>query len=254
MRVLELQKKIIYGPVHSRRLGRSLGINIMPVNLKMCSMNCIYCQYGWTEIHCHDGREYREYLPKSSQVIKAITHVMEQQNNFDYLTFCGNGEPTLNPDFPRFVETAQKLKQKVRPEVKIAVLSNSTTCFQHETKKALEHLDLPIMKLDVGNENAFNRLNLGKPPVSFMKIIDGLRQLKNKVIQSMFVEGKFSNSTDWQVGSWMEKIAEIKPLWVQIYSLDRRTASRKLQKVSRLRLEEIAEKTEKKTGIKIEVY
>lgn len=254
MTLIKLQKGIVYGPVKSRRLGPSLGINLMPTNHKMCSLNCCYCQYGWTKIQANSGMEYRKQLPSLTEVILALRQSLEFHKDFDYITFSGNGEPTLHPDFPKIVDVIQKIRDQMLPDVKLALLSNSSTCSQPEVKKALERIDLPMMKLDVGNQLAFTRMNHGIPPVSLERIVEGLKSLKKFVIQSMFVRGKINNSTDWEVMSWIRRLKELKPLRVQIYSLDRGTASEGLEKVELSRLREIAQLAKKLTGLTVEVY
>jgi wyosine [tRNA(Phe)-imidazoG37] synthetase (radical SAM superfamily) len=254
MNLIKLQKGIVYGPIKSRRLGRSLGINLMPTTSKLCSLNCCYCQYGWTKIQTTSALEYKEQLPTVTEVIIALKQSLEFCKDFEYLTFSGNGEPTLHPDFPQIVEAIKKVRDQILPNVKMAILSNSSTCGDPQIKEALEKIDLPIMKLDVGNELAFKRMNHGVPPVTLQSIMEGLKSLKKFVIQSMFVRGKIDNSTDWEVISWIRRLQELKPLRVQIYSLDRGTASRGLEKVETSRLKEIVQLAKELTCLRVEVY
>lgn len=180
--------------------------------------------------------------------------VFMKQNDFDFLTFSGNGEPTLHPDFPQIVDRILEMKAFFRSDIKLAILSNSTTCADKKIRETFSKIDLPIMKLDVGNENAFKRINHGAPSVSFKSIVEGLKSLEWFVIQTMFVQGAINNSTDYEVDSWIERLQELNPLWVQIYSLDRTPANKKLEQVALSRLRQIAERTEKMTGLTIEVY
>jgi wyosine [tRNA(Phe)-imidazoG37] synthetase (radical SAM superfamily) len=254
MQTIELQQGILYGPVKSRRLGRSLGINLLPTSFKLCSFNCAYCQYGWTQALSPRAEEFRRQLPSVEMVLQALRETLLQNPNFDYLTFSGNGEPTLHPDFPQIVEMVRDWRDRWRPGVKLALLSNSTTCGIPKIRKAIQKIDLPIMKLDVGNELAFRRMNHGVPPITLRSIVDGLLSLERFVIQSMFVRGRVDNSTDREVKSWINRLKELHPLGVQIYSLDRGTANEKLQKVERQRLEEIARQATELTGLKIDVF
>lgn len=254
MSVIKLQKSIVYGPVNSRRLGRSLGINLMPTTFKMCSLNCCYCQYGWTRIQTNSGIGRREQLPTLADLTVALRQSLEVHKDLDYITFSGNGEPTLHPDFPEIVDVILKIRDQVLPDVKLALLSNSSTCRVPEIRKAVEKIDLPIMKLDAGNELAFKRMNHGIPVVTLRSIVEGLKSLKKFAIQSMFVCGKIDNSTDLEVRSWIERLRELKPLRVQIYSLDRGTASQGLERVELSRLREIAQLANELTGLSVEAY
>lgn len=254
MTLLKLQRGIIYGPVHSRRLGRSLGINLMPITFKLCSLNCPYCQYGWTKNQTDGGQDYRDQLPSMAEIVSALRHRLLVNKDLDYITFSGNGEPTLHPDFPEIVDVVQAMSTHYRPLVKLAILSNSTTCGDSQIKKALEKIDLPIMKLDVGNERAFRRINHGIPPVTLESIVKRLKALGKFVIQSMFVQGKIDNSSEHEVKSWIKRLQELKPLWVQIYTIDRGTANEQLEKVEISRLKEIALMAERMTGLQVEIY
>ncbi len=254
MNILQLQGGIIYGPVNSRRLGQSLGLNIMPTDFKLCSLNCAYCQYGWTRMQTNSGEDHKDVLPSLPEIISATRQAFNVYKNFDYFTFSGNGESTLHPDFPEIVQAVRQIRDQMAPSVKIAILSNSTTCGQPEIKNALSHIDLLIMKLDAGNERTFKKLNHGLPPVSLASIVEGLKPLKKIVIQSMFVKGKIDNSKDKEVDSWIDKLKELNPLYVQIYSVDRGTANNRLIKVESVRLQQIAELAQKKTGLQVEVF
>ena len=254
MNLLPLQQGIIYGPLKSRRLGRSLGINLLPTAFKLCSLNCSYCQYGWTKELTNCAEKYRKYLPSVTDVTQSLVEVLRFHKEIDYLTFSGNGEPTLHPDFPEIMDETISIKEKLMPKVKIAVLSNSTTCWRPKIKAALVKIDQPIMKLDVGNQACFKKMNHGPAPVTFERIFDGLKWLSDIAIQTMFVRGKVDNSTDQEVKSWINRLEEINPLWVQIYSLDRGTASDRLERVEPARLQEIANMAKEMTGLVIEVY
>ena len=254
MNLLNLQQGIIYGPMKSRRLGMSLGINLLPSSFKLCSLNCVYCQYGWTKELTNSAEKYKAYLPSAPEVLIALRQALQNLSELDYVTFSGNGEPTLHPDFTEIVDEALNIREKVMPKVKIAVLSNSTTCWHLKIKEALGKIDLPIMKLDVGNEAAFKKMNHGTLPVTFAQIVDGLRSLNDIAVQTMFVRGKVDNSTDLEAKSWINRLKEINPLWVQIYSLDRGTASDQLERVEPRRLRKIANVAKEMTGMKVEVY
>jgi wyosine [tRNA(Phe)-imidazoG37] synthetase (radical SAM superfamily) len=251
---IELQKGIIYGPVKSRRLGRSLGLNLLADEYKLCSFNCAYCQYGWTQKLTTDAEGWRSDLPSVSEIINALRDRIAANLDFDWITFSGNGEPTLHPEFPQIVEAVKQIRDQWLPRVKLALLSNSATCGDPKIRQSIEKIDLPIMKLDAGNEMMFKKINHGAPPLTLQTIVDGLKSLKRLVIQTMFVAGRVNNSRDWEVRSWMHRLEELQPLWVQIYSLDRGAANDRLEKVPRERLEEIAQKVMETTGLRVEVF
>ena len=132
--LLELQRKIIYGPVNSRRLGRSLGINILPRSQKICSFNCLYCQYGLNDRK--NSKNNKVIFPDQNEVLLAVENALKHLDPPPaYLTFSGNGEPTLHPEFPDIVDRIQWLKKKQCPESKTAILSNSSTVTTPKIKK-----------------------------------------------------------------------------------------------------------------------
>ena len=135
--MLKLQKSITYGPVNSRRLGKSLGINLSPQNYKLCSFNCIYCQYGWTKYLSLDTNKFKNELPSTTDVIEQVEMSLKSDIQFDYLTFSGNGEPTLHPHFSELVAQITRLKNHLRPEIQLALLSNSSGIIFDEIFKAV---------------------------------------------------------------------------------------------------------------------
>lgn len=253
MDLLQLQPDIIYGPVRSRRLGLSLGLNLLPLSYKLCSMNCHYCQYGWTARLTNEATDCRD-LPSPAAVTHAVEEVLQAGQAFDYLTFSGNGEPTLHPDFPRIVDAIVKLRTAHQAKFKLALLSNGTTAGKQELQETLGKIDLPIMKLDAGNARMFKKINHPARLVRYEDVIRGLRSLQGIVIQTMFVRGSVDNSTDDEVAAWIDRLREIEPLWVQMYSLDRGTADHRLKQVPRARLEQIAARASLATGLKIDVF
>ncbi|MBU1936443.1 radical SAM protein, partial [bacterium] len=143
---LALKKGIIYGPVSSRRFGMSLGINLSPTNVKLCSLNCVYCQYGPTE--CLQATSEGADLPKLSDVIWSLEQALKQDTHLDQITFSGNGEPTMHPEFPDMVEWAIQLRNRFMPKAKVAVLSNGTMLGNADVRAACDKLDLCIVKVD----------------------------------------------------------------------------------------------------------
>ena len=254
MSPLKLKTGIVYGPVESRRLRRSLGINLSPTSFKACSFNCLYCHYGWTEYLAADLSQIQSDLPEPDEVKDALEEVLKKGTQFDYITFSGNGEPTLHPQFGRIVDLVVEARDQYSPEKKVAILSNSSMLFKKEVLNALAKIDLRIMKLDCGNPETFMRVNRPHASVDYGELTGNLRDMKNIAIQTMLVNGELGNADDKQIKDWMHRIGEIKPDFVQLYSLENPPAEASLGGVSIERLEQIAKETEEKTGVKVEIY
>ncbi len=251
---LKLKKSIIYGPVNSRRLGSSLGVNLLPYAYKACPFNCAYCQYGFTgekgNLMSAEGRD----IPGVAEVAVAVRSALEEFPSISYITFSGNGEPSLHPDFERIIDEIRKVKNEVNPEIRLAILSNCALVYKDDVRRALEKLDDRYMKLDAGDEQTFQRFNRPHKDITLGMIIDGLKKLDDIVIQSLFAGGETGNYNDHSVDRWIEKIGEIKPRECHIYSLDRPSADRRLTKMSRDNLTEIKRQTEARVRVKVRVF
>lgn len=258
LKSVSLQPSIIYGPVQSRRLGMSLGINLLPEDYKLCSFNCVYCQYGWTAEPTVDATHALKDLPRPDQVSdaleKALKAIARKRQKLDAITFSGNGEPTMHPDFPEIVERAIGLRDKYLPHLKLAALSNSSTVTRPEIRAALDRLDLRIMKLDAGSEEIIHQLNGPAPPFYLKDIVTGLKDLKDVILQSLFVQGRITNADPDSIALWIESLREIHPGLVQVYTLDRTQADSRISKVNRPTLEWIASQVRWRAGVKAEIY
>lgn len=254
MQTLKLQEGIIYGPINSRRLGLSLGINLMPTTYKLCPFNCIYCQYGWTDVHTDNASEYMHDLPMPDKLEEALGSWLKQGKKIDYITFSGNGEPCLHPQFDKMVEVASKLRDKSVPQVRLAILSNSGCLNRKEVIEGLKPLDQRIMKLDCGSEATFQKINRPHKNIKYQEIVENLKNLDDIIIQSLFVDGEISNISSEEIEAWIERLNYIKPGEVQIYSIDRPSAHKNLRLVGKEKLKEIAQKAEKVTGILVKVF
>lgn len=249
---ISLQPGIIYGPILSRRLGRSLGVNLLPSNRKVCSFNCTYCQYGFTqELMLHP---IRSTLPKPPEVYAAVEAALKKPRSIDYLTFSGNGEPTIHPDFPEIVRGVKAIKDKLRPDAKLAILSNSSKVNDPEVAAALRLFDAPIMKLDAGDQDTFEAINQPFRGLEIDKIVKGLKRLPILFIQSVLVEGAVSNIKGEAFEHWVEKLAELHPRIVQIYSTERPTAQDELKCVSPKKLQEIAALLQERHQLNVHAY
>jgi wyosine [tRNA(Phe)-imidazoG37] synthetase (radical SAM superfamily) len=248
---------IVYGPVRSRRLGASLGINLLPPGLKVCNMDCAYCQYGWSR----GVARYRGQgagWPSPDAVITAVAarieEAAEQNELIDRLTIAGHGEPTLHPDFEAIVTGLRERRDRLAPRMPIAVLSNSTTILWPDVHRALTLVDERHMKLDAGDPVTFARVNGGR--TSIRHVIDGLHTLSPITVQAMFVRDRNSavdNSTPAAVDHWLWALETARAERVHVYTIDRRPALDSLAPVPETRLREIAGHV-RRMGIPVEVF
>ncbi len=247
MKKIELQKSFVYGPIQSRRLGVSLGINLLPTDHKICSFNCVYCQYGFTKEQVVDPSEATSFPEKSlivAELEQTLQKAIKEGKNFDYITFAGNGEPTLYPFFSQLVDEVIELRDRYAPKAGLALLSNSSCSQLHEQPvvDAVRKFDRKIFKLDAGTSDLFAKINQPHPSIDFDRVVSLLRSLYGVIIQTLFVAGDVSNCTDLAVENLIICYKIIKPQAVQIYSLDREPADMHLKKVSADRLERIKKK------------
>jgi wyosine [tRNA(Phe)-imidazoG37] synthetase (radical SAM superfamily) len=229
---------IIYGPVPSRRLGRSLGINILPFGQKYCTFDCAYCQYGWTE----RAPRQDDAFPPAHEVLAAVEKALQAPAILPaYLTFSGNGEPTTHPEFPAIVEGVRGLRDRWVPTAKLAVLSNSTCVTVPSVREALARLDVRIMKLDAGTEAVFRSYSRPLVTCSLDEVVAGLTQLRDVTLQTLFAGGSGGNAGPEHVAAWIEKVVAIAPVAVQLHTLDRGWPSRDLSPLPPEALHAIAE-------------
>ena len=252
MSVIPLKPGIIYGPVKSRRLGPSLGLNILPTRYKLCSCNCVYCQYGWTEKYADDSSGSPSDFATEAEFENALEHALRAEQKINAITFSGNGEPTLHPHFEPLVDIALRLKQRYFPDAKLGVLSNSSTAHDPAVSRALSKLDFRIMKLDAGSPQTFRKINRPGKSTEYSLIVKSLKTLENVTLQTMFIDGTISNTIEQEVNEWIEKLSEIQPLKAQVYTLHRPPAEPSLRMVPPQRIREIATQAEKATGITVE--
>ncbi|MFZ1946771.1 MAG: radical SAM protein [bacterium] len=219
--LLSLQKSIVYGPVASRRLGRSLGINLLPATEKVCTFNCVYCQYGWSDFGVL-GNVTAPPLPSRERVREAVEESLRGAGSrAAFLTFSGNGEPTLNPAFPAIVADLVDLRDRLAPGARTAILSNSTTVADEAVREALSLLDVRIMKLDAGEVDTVLRYNQPAPGTDFEAMVDGLGRLKDVTIQALFSKGPAGNFSESDVEAWVRRVKALGPRSVQVYTLAR---------------------------------
>ena len=249
--LLPLKKEVIYGPVNSRRLGRSLGINLSPSRFKLCSFNCVYCHYGWTRKLAADVSSYRDDMPTREDVVTAVEAALKSPLEFEYITFSGNGEPTLHPDFPELIDDIVALRDRYRPSAKIGLLSNSTGLTNDRVRVVTPKIDFPMFKLDAGIEETFMAINRPAEGIRFATIVDHLASLSNILIQTVLIDGSPSNVTEDELKAYFDHIRRIKPIEVHIYSIDRPVPETDITLVPPDELRRIAEQGTRETGITI---
>jgi len=244
---------IVYGPIKSRRFGFSLGMNLLPTQSKVCSYNCIYCECGWNPESPHgtfvDKHLFLEVLEQNLKTL------FESNGKLDVLTYAGNGEPTLHPDFLDIVNNTIKLKNKYFPDKKIVLLSNGSTISEPSIKEAILKIDMPVLKLDSAIESTMKLINMPSKYFNFKQYLEDLQQLQHQIyIQTMFLKGNYNgilidNTTDNEVEALIEQYIKIRPQAVMLYSLDRIPPLSSLQKIDANTMQAIAQKIEK-AGIK----
>ncbi len=245
-----LQPGLVYGPIASKRLGRSLGINLSGIKRKLCNYNCVYCFYGPTS-HPPEPQEF----PPVDDVIAAVTAALNSIPDVDWLTFSGNGESTLHPEFPRLVKEVRSVAGEVRPWLPVALLSNGSTAIDPSLRETLTMFDLPVLKLDAGDAETHAAVNRPVDKgVSFEPIVEGLRMAAGTgklVIQSVMFDGKPSNSRGRPYHRWLETLNDIQPAALQLYTLDHPVGP--VNPIDTGRLDRIARDVEG-LGIKVKVY
>ncbi|WP_337288120.1 radical SAM protein [Candidatus Methylomirabilis sp.] len=253
-----VKEDLIYGPLLSRRLGRSLGVNLLGAGEKVCSFNCRYCQCGWTAQPILQVADPLANFPSGEQIATALEMRLQQlcrdQIPIDVITFSGNGEPTLYPELQAIIKAASALRDRYVPRAKLAILSNSSTVHRREVRDALQGIDLKLMKLDAGSDALTRRINLPAKGWDFATMLQELAQLDGVLLQTIFVWGRVANTAPVAIREWSDRVAEIRPLGVQIYTLDRVPADPGLTPVSRVVLDAIAGYARRRAHVPVEVY
>lgn len=253
-----LQDAAVYGPIHSRRFGNSLGINPLPVSYKFCDFDCVYCQYGWTprpENNVHKTNEKLKSLPVLLAEIKtSFVKFKNEGTPIHVITIAGNGEPTLYPGFLDLTKGILNLRDQYFPKVKVGILSDASQCHRPEIKEALELLDERCMKLDAGDSETIEKINKPAGGFDLKRMMEALRDLRDVTIQSIFIQGSYDNTSSKQIDEWIETIRFVNPSSVQVYTIDRPPADGRIKEVSLARLNEIAGLCQKRTGINTEVF
>ena len=247
----------IFGPIKSRRLGISLGINLMPSDGKMCTFDCIYCECGLNaNCRTQTKRPTREAVREALEA--QLQLMLEKDEVPNVLTFAGNGEPTAHPDFAGIIDDTIKLRNRYFPEAKVSVLSNATMLHRPQVVEALRKVDNNILKLDTVSNEYIHRVDVPAPSYDVSRIIDQLCAFNGKlIIQTLFMKGTHNglsvdNTGDEYVNPWLSALQRIKPEQVMIYTIDRVTPVEGLEKATPEELNAIADSV-KTIGIPVSV-
>ena len=233
----------IFGPIHSRRLGISLGINLQPADGKVCTFDCIYCECGF-------NKDHRPTLPRPSRELVAqkleeqLQKMIAEEQLPDVLTFAGNGEPTSHPRFAEIIDDTIRLRDQYCPNAKVCVLSNSTMIHRPEVHDALLRVDDNILKLDTVDPSYINKVDRPTGHYDVKQIIEHMKAFNGHIlIQTMFMRGEgVDNTGEEYVAPWLEVVKQIKPQQVMVYTIDRETPAKGLEKASREQLDAIRDR------------
>lgn len=252
-----LFNEIIFGPIKSRRLGNSLGVNLLPKFGKWCSFDCIYCECGWNK----DGKKDTT-LPTKEEVFEAMENKLKalkaEGTAVDTITFSGNGEPTMHPAFPQIIDFTLKLRDELYPSAKVSVLTNASQLGRQEVRDALYKIDNPILKIDSPLEYLVEAINIPNAAYSIKDAIENIKLFNhNFILQTMFLKGvengvEIDCTCKEHVEAWQNLVRELAPREVMMYTIDRETPAKNLQKVTVEEMEAIAAPLVKE-GFKIQI-
>ena len=223
---------IVFGPIFSRRLGSSLGVNILPSKGKLCNFDCVYCECGWNK----DGAVPDRRFPVLAEVEAALKEKMSKAAAegvpVDSITFSGNGEPTMNPDFAEIIDVTLKLRDQYFPDAKVSVLSNATLLGREKIAQTLMKVDNPILKIDASSQELVEKINKPVGTYSLEKVIENLKNFNgNFILQTMFLRSsEFDTAVPEALASWHEIVRTLKPRQVMVYTIDRETPDKTLGK------------------------
>ena len=244
-----LYDNIIFGPIRSRRLGISLGVNLLPIESKLCSFDCIYCECGWNDEH-PGKRRFNAREDVYAMLDETLGKMVKEGTPPDVITFAGNGEPTMHPDFEAIIEDTISLRDKHCPAAKVSVLSNATQIHREDVRRALKRVDNNILKLDSAFDATVQLMNKPQGNYTVARTVELLKMFEgNFILQTMFLRGEYlgqhvDNTTEEEVAAWLKIVEELKPKQVMVYSLDRDTPCQTITKVEKDELSVIGKRVE----------
>jgi wyosine [tRNA(Phe)-imidazoG37] synthetase (radical SAM superfamily) len=257
MSALQLQRivqDVVFGPVDSRRFGKSLGVNLLPQGSRVCNFDCIYCECATAAWPAQ--WDLQPAFPEPEDVRRALVAAAETigPGELDSITLAGNGEPTLSPHLDAIVDVVAEARDRDWPAARTVILTNGTAVHRSSVRYALAKLDERVVKLDAGNNWILEQMNRPTGKLSSSELAHRIAMLPGVVIQSMFVHGPVDNTRPEHVEAWTSCLGRISPTGVQIYSLDRVPAMPWVRQVERPELEAIARYVESRAGIPTHVY
>ena len=223
--------EIVFGPIFSRRLGSSLGVNLLPSKGKLCNFDCIYCECGWNKDGVED-RRFPEYPEIEAALEEKMAKAAEDGTGVDSITFSGNGEPTMHPDFPKVIDLTLRLRDKYFPHAQVSVLSNATIIGREEVAQALMRVDNPILKIDASSDELIGKINKPVGTYSLDAVVRNLKKFDGRfILQTMFLKSPdFDTAAPEALGRWMDIVRELRPREVMVYTIDRETPDKTLGK------------------------
>lgn len=222
---------IVFGPIFSRRLGSSLGVNLLPSKGKLCNFDCLYCECGWNK----DGIAERVF-PRLEEVKAALEEKISKAASegvpVDSITFSGNGEPTMNPDFPEIIDVTLELRDRYFPDAKVSVLSNATLIGRPAVAEALMKVDNPILKIDASSDSLIAQINKPVGRYRLDEVVEAMMKFEGRfVLQTMFLKSPdFDTAEPDALEKWMEIVRKVKPREIMVYTIDRETPDKSLAK------------------------
>ena len=250
---VRLREEVVFGPIKSRRLGWSLGINLLPTKGKICNFDCIYCECGWNA----DGRDDTK-LPSAAEVRSALeaklADILLEGTQVDSITFSGDGEPTLNPDFARIIDDTIALRDIYCPQAKVSVLTNATKLLSDTVFGALRKVDAPILKLDAPTDERARKINGALPSFRVDDVVKGMKRFEGDfILQTMFLKSDDFDSLEPQMlAKWMDIVREIRPRLIMAYTIARPTPQSGISAYSAAQIREALKPLEDE-GFKIQI-
>ena len=241
---------IIFGPVQSRRLGVSLGVNLLPTAAKLCNFDCIYCECGWSRGDGGGQRKFNLREDVRRRLDEKLRGMVAAGTPPDVITFAGNGEPTMHPQFGEIIDDTLALRDEICPAARVSVLSNATMIGRENVRRALERVDMNILKLDSAFDETVRQIDNPQGDYSVARTVADMKLFGGRfIVQTMFVRGEcdgrpVDNTTEHEVQAWLALLADLRPQRVMIYTIDRDTPCPTLEKVPLVELRSIAARVE----------
>ena len=222
---------IVFGPIFSRRLGSSLGVNLLPSKGKLCNFDCVYCECGWNKDGAGD-RTFPSLTDIESALETKMSALAAEGGKVDSITFSGNGEPTMHPDFPEVIDITLRLRDRFFPDAKVSVLSNATLIGRKAVADALMRVDNPILKLDASTDELVRKINKPVGTYRLDEVVGNMKLFQGRfVLQTMFLKSPDFNTAEPEaLARWMDIVREVRPREIMVYTIDRETPDKSLEK------------------------